>query len=158
MVFSWESSTTRSKTDLGSTLSGYRSTPKNPGSLETSWNQKTGKHKEFQRLCWLYCPQLYLHLSATDRLCLWCCSQIHLPPEPGWQLLSPRFQAPEENSLAQPGSDVFKWSNDPWLVTCVCTGRGHGRPTSDPVAGSEHSTEGSSLHRGDKSIPPHTYH
>lgn len=40
MVFTWESSTARSKTELGSILSGYRSTPKNPGSSETSWNQK----------------------------------------------------------------------------------------------------------------------
>ena len=42
--------------------------------LRDKLESKTGKHKEFERLCWLYCPHLYLHLSATDRLCLWCCS------------------------------------------------------------------------------------
>lgn len=155
MVFTWESSTARSKTELGSILSGYRSTPKNPGSSETSWNQKQESTRNLKDYVGsIALSFIFTFLLQTGSVC--GAVQIHLPPETGWQLLSPHFQAPEENSFSQPGSDVFKWSSDPWLVMCVCTGRQHGRPTSDPVAGSEHSKEGSSLHRGDKSIPPHT--
>lgn len=153
MVFTWESSTARSKTELGSILSGYRST-------KESWDPqrqagiKNRKAQGIWRLCWLYCLSfIFTLLQTVLSVVLFrstCLQRL------AWQLLSPHFQAKPQRRTVFPSLGLMSLSGPVihgwWCVHAL--GDNMGGPP-DPVAGSEHSKEGSSLHRGDKAFPTH---
>lgn len=118
---------------------------------------KTGKHKEFERLCWLYCPQLYLHLSCYRLALSVVLFRSTCPPETGWQPSAP-FQSPRGKQFSsQPGSDVLSgpvihgW----WCVYAL--GDNMGGPPHPCGWLRTFQKKGSSLHRGDRKYLPHTH-